>query len=82
MGATGRQADRQAHHFPPPPPSLPPAGVWRLACIEHAGGWNARTTVEDMDLSLRAYLRGWSAVFLHDVACLNEVRGPGLMCWG
>ncbi|EFN51937.1 hypothetical protein CHLNCDRAFT_139598 [Chlorella variabilis] len=48
-------------------------GVWRLACIEHAGGWNARTTVEDMDLSLRAYLRGWSAVFLHDVACLNEL---------
>jgi beta-mannan synthase len=49
--------------------------VWRLACIEHAGGWNARTTVEDMDLSLRAYLKGWSAVFLDDVTCLNEVGG-------
>ncbi|KAI3430675.1 hypothetical protein D9Q98_005265 [Chlorella vulgaris] len=49
------------------------AGVWRLACIEHAGGWNARTTVEDMDLSLRAYLKGWSAVFLDDVTCLNEL---------
>ncbi len=43
------------------------AGVWRRACIEKAGGWNARTTVEDMDLSLRAYLQGWRFVFLHDV---------------
>ena len=34
------------------------AGVWRRKCIVDAGGWNFRTTVEDMDLSLRAYLRG------------------------
>lgn len=46
---------------------LSTAGVWRRACIEKAGGWNARTTVEDMDLSLRAYLQGWRFVFLHDV---------------
>ena len=26
------------------------AGVWRRACIDAAGGWNNRTTVEDMDL--------------------------------
>lgn len=37
--------------------------------------------MEDMDLSLRAYLRGWKFVFLNDV----EVRwvllaGPSLMC--
>lgn len=49
------------------------AGVWRIACIESAGGWNSRTTVEDMDLSLRAYLKGWKAVFLDDVTCLNEL---------
>ena len=49
------------------------AGVWRRACIEKAGGWNNRTTVEDMDLSLRAYLQGWRFVFLYDVTCLNEV---------
>ena len=49
------------------------AGVWRRACIESAGGWNSRTTVEDMDLSLRAYLKGWKAIFLEDVACLNEL---------
>ena len=43
------------------------AGIWRRATIEKAGGWNARTTVEDMDLSLRAYLQGWRFVFLYDV---------------
>jgi beta-mannan synthase len=48
------------------------AGVWRAACIADAGGWLSRTTVEDMDLSLRAYMRGWKAVFLEDVTCLNE----------
>lgn len=49
------------------------AGVWRRACIESAGGWNSRTTVEDMDLSLRAYVKGWKAIFLDDVTCLNEL---------
>ena len=36
-------------------------GVWRKKCMDDAGGWNARTLVEDMDLSLRAFLRGWQA---------------------
>eukprot|EP00889_Picochlorum_renovo_P002868 jgi/Picre1/29898/NNA_005279.t1 len=47
--------------------------IWRVHCIEDAGGWNSRTTVEDMDLSLRAYLKGWKAIFLDDVTCLNEL---------
>jgi hypothetical protein len=38
-------------------------GVWRKACIDSAGGWNARTLVEDMDLSLRAFLKGWHFVW-------------------
>ena len=38
------------------------------------GGWQSRTTVEDMDLSLRTYVNGWKAVYLADVTCLNEVR--------
>ena len=38
-------------------------GVWRKACIDSAGGWNARTLVEDMDLSLRAFLKGWQFVW-------------------
>ena len=49
------------------------AGVWRRQCIVDAGGWNNRTTVEDMDLSLRAYLRGWKFIFLDDVTCMNEI---------
>ena len=38
------------------------------------GGWNSRTTVEDMDLSLRAYFAGWKGMYLRDVTCLNEVN--------
>ncbi|CAI7801671.1 unnamed protein product [Closterium sp. NIES-54] len=49
------------------------AGVWRLSAIKDAGGWNNRTTVEDMDLSLRAYIRGWKFIFLNDVTCVNEI---------
>jgi len=48
-------------------------GVWRKACITDAGGWNARTLVEDMDLSLRAFLRGWQFVWVYDIHCPNEI---------
>ena len=50
------------------------SGVWRRQAIESAGGWNSRTTVEDMDLSLRAYLAGWKAIYLRDTVVLNEAR--------
>lgn len=42
-------------------------GIWRIGAIDEAGGWNDRTTVEDMDLALRAGLMGWKFVFLGDV---------------
>lgn len=42
------------------------AGVWRTACIEDAGGWRALTLTEDLDLSIRAQLRGWRIHYLHD----------------
>ena len=48
-------------------------GVWRKACIDSAGGWNARTLVEDMDLSLRAFLKGWHFVWRYDIVCPNEI---------
>ncbi len=35
------------------------AGVWRRAAMEDAGGWTADTLTEDLDLSYRAYLKGW-----------------------
>jgi cellulose synthase/poly-beta-1,6-N-acetylglucosamine synthase-like glycosyltransferase len=43
------------------------AGVWRIAAISDAGGWKDRTTVEDMDLAVRATLRGWKFVYIGDV---------------
>ena len=33
------------------------AGVWRREVIDQAGGWDARTLTEDLDLSLRAQLK-------------------------
>ena len=54
------------------------AGVWRRKTIQTVGGWQSRTTVEDMDLSLRAYVNGWKAIYLTDTTCTNEVtRGQG-----
>ena len=35
------------------------AGVWRVACIEDAGGWEGDTLTEDLDLSYRAQLKSW-----------------------
>jgi cellulose synthase/poly-beta-1,6-N-acetylglucosamine synthase-like glycosyltransferase len=40
------------------------AGVWRRAAIEAAGGWQADTLTEDLDLSLRAQILGWKAMYL------------------
>uniref|UniRef100_A0A0D9XH44 Glucomannan synthase n=1 Tax=Leersia perrieri TaxID=77586 RepID=A0A0D9XH44_9ORYZ len=50
------------------------AGVWRVSAVEDAGGWKERTTVEDMDLSVRATLRGrWRFVYAGDVCVRNEL---------
>ena len=43
-------------------------GVWRRAAIEDAGGWEGDTLTEDLDLSLRARLRGWRSGYLKDLA--------------
>ncbi len=37
------------------------AGVWRVAAIEDAGGWQGDTLAEDIDLALRAQAGGWWA---------------------
>ncbi|XP_064955246.1 glucomannan 4-beta-mannosyltransferase 1-like isoform X2 [Musa acuminata AAA Group] len=49
------------------------AGVWRMQALVDAGGWKDRTTVEDMDLAVRASLRGWKFVFVGDLAVKNEL---------
>lgn len=43
------------------------AGVWRISAINEAGGWKDRTTVEDMDLAVRASLKGWKFVYVGDL---------------
>ncbi|CAL9049241.1 unnamed protein product [Musa banksii] len=43
------------------------AGVWRIKALEDSGGWLERTTVEDMDIAVRAHLNGWKFIFLNDV---------------
>ncbi|CAN0875599.1 Probable xyloglucan glycosyltransferase 2, partial [Linum grandiflorum] len=43
------------------------AGVWRIEALEDSGGWLERTTVEDMDIAVRAHLNGWKFIFLNDV---------------
>lgn len=49
------------------------AGVWRIKALEDSGGWLERTTVEDMDIAVRAHLHGWKFVFLNDVRVLCEL---------
>ncbi|MEM7416440.1 MAG: glycosyltransferase [Gemmatimonadota bacterium] len=49
------------------------AGLWRRACLEAAGGWRADTLTEDLDLSYRAQMAGWSFVYLDDVHVPAEV---------
>ncbi|KAK1275229.1 putative xyloglucan glycosyltransferase 12 [Acorus gramineus] len=49
------------------------AGVWRIKALEEAGGWMERTTVEDMDIAVRAHLHGWKFIFLNDVECQCEL---------
>lgn len=48
-------------------------GVWRVTCIEDAGGWLSRTLTEDLDLSYRAQLKGWRSLYLPDVAVPGEL---------
>lgn len=49
------------------------AGVWRTGAIRDAGGWKDRTTVEDMDLAVRATLKGWKFVYVGDVRVKSEL---------
>ena len=49
------------------------AGIWRKKTIEDAGGWQADTLTEDLDLSYRAQLKGWKLKFVTNVVCPAEV---------
>lgn len=49
------------------------AGIWRVATIAEAGGWDHDTLTEDLDLSYRAQLKGWRFVFLKDLGVPSEL---------
>ena len=49
------------------------AGVWRRECIADAGGWEADTLTEDLDLSYRAQFKGWKITFLEDITSPAEL---------
>lgn len=49
------------------------AGVWRRQAIDEAGGWHHDTLTEDLDLSYRAQLAGWTCEYLFDVVVPAEL---------
>jgi cellulose synthase/poly-beta-1,6-N-acetylglucosamine synthase-like glycosyltransferase len=49
------------------------AGMWRVAAIADAGGWEHDTITEDADLSYRAQLKGWSGIYLKDLVVPAEL---------
>lgn len=45
--------------------------VWRRACVEALGGWNASTVTEDVDLGYRAQFGDWKYAYLRDVVSMS-----------
>ena len=48
-------------------------GIWRRQAIDDAGGWQADTLTEDLDLSYRAQLRGWRMKCVLHAVCPAEL---------
>lgn len=49
------------------------AGAWRKTAIIDSGGWHHETLTEDLDLSYRAQLNGWTFIYLDDVVTPAEL---------
>jgi cellulose synthase/poly-beta-1,6-N-acetylglucosamine synthase-like glycosyltransferase len=49
------------------------AGIWRKKCIMEAGGWDGDILSEDLDLSYRAQLKGWTVVYDQDIQVPAEL---------
>jgi len=49
------------------------AGLWKRCCIEDAGGWHDDTLTEDLDLSYRAQLKGWTFKYINDMEAPAEL---------
>ncbi|KAM0019974.1 putative glucomannan 4-beta-mannosyltransferase [Helianthus debilis subsp. tardiflorus] len=52
-------------------------GVWQITAINEACGWKDMTTVEDMDLVVRAGLKGWKFLYLGDLHMLKILSSHG-----
>lgn len=49
-------------------------GIWKVAAMKEAGGWDYRTTAEDMDLAIRASLEGWKLVYVGNIEVIWPVK--------
>lgn len=49
------------------------AGVWRASAIETAGGWKARSLVEDCELSFRSLFAGYRTKFVKEIVAPAEL---------
>lgn len=49
------------------------AGAWRKSTILDSGGWSADTLTEDLDISYRAFLRGWQAFYVRELETPSEL---------
>ena len=47
--------------------------MWRRAAIAEAGGWSGQSLLEDLDVSLRAFAGGWTAINLVTVSVVGEL---------
>ncbi|XP_073156004.1 glucomannan 4-beta-mannosyltransferase 2-like [Henckelia pumila] len=48
-------------------------GIWRIDAINEAGGWDCATTTEDLDLAVRAALKGWKFLYLGELQVKSEL---------
>jgi cellulose synthase/poly-beta-1,6-N-acetylglucosamine synthase-like glycosyltransferase len=48
-------------------------GIWRRAAIDDAGGWSDYSLCEDLDLTVRAALKGWRGLFISEPAVPGQV---------
>jgi cellulose synthase/poly-beta-1,6-N-acetylglucosamine synthase-like glycosyltransferase len=48
-------------------------GIWRVEAIKAAGGWQADTVTEDVDLSYRAQLAGYHVTYRFGIAVPGEI---------
>jgi cellulose synthase/poly-beta-1,6-N-acetylglucosamine synthase-like glycosyltransferase len=51
--------------------------IWRRTAIDAAGGWRGDTLAEDMDLSYRAWLKGWRGTYLGGISAPGELPTVG-----